>query len=62
MKYLISLFTIVVGVLLLLDLFFCVIAHGSGHRIPPKTDYTIALVGIGLLAMLGVLLRMKRKN
>ncbi|MFB6456289.1 hypothetical protein ACE38W_13535 [Chitinophaga sp. Hz27] len=61
MKYLISIFTILAGVLFLLDLFFGVIAHGSGHSIPAKTDYIIALVGIGLLVMLGILVRLKRK-
>jgi uncharacterized membrane protein YphA (DoxX/SURF4 family) len=42
---------ILVIILLILNVFFWLLAHGSGHKIPSKTDWSF---GISSLILLGL--------
>ncbi|MDZ7897987.1 MAG: hypothetical protein U5N85_08160 [Arcicella sp.] len=61
MKTVIFFAKVLVIVLLILNLFFWLLAHGSGHKIPPKTDWSF---GISSLVLLGLafLLNFVRKK
>jgi hypothetical protein len=60
MKRLISFFKIAIVIALFLDLFFCLMAHGSGHKIPSKTDWSFGLSAFILIVFLMYLVHLKK--
>ncbi|MDX1935910.1 MAG: hypothetical protein SFU21_02270 [Flavihumibacter sp.] len=51
-----KIFLIVVAALFLFgDLLFWLMAHGSGHNIPVKTDLLFVVTGLGLLLLILIL-------
>lgn len=59
---LVSLFKVVIYLLLFLCLFLFVIANGSGHNIPLKTNAAIVIPGLVLVLILFLLPGEKRKK
>jgi hypothetical protein len=61
MKILISTLKIIFSILLVLDVFFAGMSHGSGHNIPLKTDIYILSIGVILISILILLSYLGRK-
>jgi hypothetical protein len=51
MKIVIKVIIVITYVLLVLNLFFWVAAHGSGHKIPLKTNLSFGISSLVLLAL-----------
>lgn len=62
MKTLILILKIILSVLLVLDIFIWIIAHGSGHTIPNRTDWSFALTALILLGLLFIVNFADRRN
>lgn len=61
MKKLLQILQVIVGLLLILNLFFWAGLYGSGHKIPVKTDITIFLY-VSVLSLLFILLKYIRRR
>jgi len=62
MKVLIVVLKVLVIIALCADLFFWLVAHASGHKIPSKTDWSFGITSILLLLVLLVLLFIGRRK
>ncbi len=62
MKTVIFLTKILAILLLILNVFFWLLAHGSGHKIPSKTDWSFGISSIILLGLAFLLNFIGKKN
>lgn len=62
MRYVFLVIKILIALLFLLNLFFWVIAHGSGHRVPVDTGRSILVFGIFLIVAFVVVSLLDRRR
>ena len=62
MRVLIVVLKVLVIIALCADLLVWLAAHGSGHKIPSKTDWSFGITGILLLIVLIILFSIGRKK